>query len=120
MLWPNHSLERIAPGTVGRAHHAPARMHGRQGFSALENASPGYRNKLHHVRSWLIEFDENGLPGREIGLGESGNVVLAGPSDEDYGFWLDTNMTLSDFVGEPVSQEVFDQAWHVASIRSGS
>jgi hypothetical protein len=86
-------------------------------LSALENGNPGYRNKLHLVRSWLIEFDENGLPRREIGLGASGNVVLAGPSEEDYGFWLDTNMTFPDFSGEPVSQDDFDQAWRVAAAR---
>ncbi len=63
------------------------------------------------MRSWLIEFDEEGKPFREIGLDESDSVVIAGPSESDYGFWSDTNMKLNDFEGEPVSEAYFEQLW---------
>jgi len=79
--------------------------------STIDTANPGYRRKLHLIRSWLIEFDEAGNPWREIGLDADGSVVVAGPSTENYGFWLDTSMRYSDFTGESVSQEQFEVLW---------
>lgn len=75
----------------------------------LPDANPDYR--LDQVRAWLIEFDEEGLPGREIGLDGKGAAVLAGPDERNYGFWLDTNMKWDDFEGEPVTAEAFESAW---------
>lgn len=62
------------------------------------DANPTYRNKMHLVKAWLIEFDGN-EPDREIGLDAHGNPVLAGPTTVDYGFWLDTNMVYENFEG---------------------
>lgn len=78
---------------------------------SIDTANPNYRGKYHMVRTWLIEFDDSGKPWREIRLDESGSVVLAGPSENDYGFWLDTNMRLADFNGEPISMEYFEKLW---------
>lgn len=75
----------------------------------IPEANPDYA--LHLVREWLIEFDDSGLPGREIGLDASGLPVLAGPDDRNYGFWLDTNMRFQDFNGDEVTAEVFESAW---------
>jgi len=75
------------------------------------DSNPGYRGKYHLVRAWLIEFDEHGVPFREIGLDAEDRVLFAGPGDKDYGFWLDTNMTLADFPGDPVSEGLFDSLW---------
>ncbi|WP_143269388.1 hypothetical protein [Mangrovitalea sediminis] len=77
----------------------------------VPKANPGYEDRLHLVSEWVVEFDKNGLPGREIGLDQHGGVVLAGPNQEDYGFWLDTNMTYQDFTGESVSAETFEALW---------
>lgn len=77
----------------------------------IPRSNPGYKADLHWVSEWLVEFDEDGLPGREMGLDEQGQVVVAGPSNQNYGFWLDTNMTLSDFEGEPVDAELFESLW---------
>ena len=78
---------------------------------SIDIANPGYRGKHHLIRSWLIEFDEKGLPHRELGLDESDSVVVAGSSESDYGFWCDTNMQLSDFEGESISSEYFEKLW---------
>jgi len=82
-----------------------------QRLLATETANPNYQGKYHLVCSWLIEFDEHGFPWREIALDRDGAVVFAGPSAVDYGFWLDTNMRQSDFTGEPVTKEYFEQLW---------
>ncbi|WIV98778.1 hypothetical protein [Kinneretia aquatilis] len=89
--------------------------HGKAPRNLVDNANPSYRGRLAFVRSWLIEFDDDGGPWREIGLDESGSVVLAGPSSVDYGYWLDTPMRYSDFKGNPISREFFEELW----LRSG-
>ncbi len=87
-----------------------------QRLTAIDTANPSYRGKYHRVHSWLIEFDEEGMPWREIGLDENDKVVLAGPSKNDYGFWLDTNMRYSDFTGEAVTPEYFESLWAISGV----
>jgi hypothetical protein len=83
---------------------------------AIDTVNPSYRGKHHLIHSWLIEFDDEGQPWREIGLDESGAIVVAGPSAIDYGFWLDTNMRRSDFTGEPITEEYFEQMWATSGV----
>ncbi len=80
----------------------------------IPKTNPSYENQLHHIAEWLIEFDDKGLPSREIGLNEFGEPVLAGPTNTDYGFWLDTNMKYSDFEGTTIFQSEFEQLWQQA------
>jgi hypothetical protein len=87
-----------------------------QRLTSFETANPGYRDRYHLVRSWLIEFDDDGMPGREIGLDENGSVVLAGPSKMDYGFWMDTNMRYPEFTGIPVASECFEKIWAASGV----
>lgn len=35
----------------------------------------------------------------------------AGPTEQDYGFWLDSNMKRDDFKGEIISESIFENAW---------
>ncbi len=84
--------------------------------SSIDTANPNYRGKCHLVRAWLIEFDDDGMPWREIGLDENDSVVLAGPSESDYGFWLDTNLRLADFTGEIVTLEFFEKFWATSGV----
>ncbi len=86
----------------------------------VDTANPGYRNKYHLICTWLIEFDDNGDPWREIGLDEHEKVVVAGPSDENYGFWLDTNMRIGDFTGEPVDTDYFERMWSESGVLTPS
>ena len=67
------------------------------------DVNPGYSDKMHLIREWYVEFAPDGTPWREIGLDSEGVPVLAGPSETDYEFWLDTRMRLDDFTGEPTS-----------------
>src|SRR5687768_2350812 len=70
----------------------------------VPEANPDYNGKMHLVHEWLIEFDAEGDPSREIGVDAAGKPVLAGPDARNFGFWLDTNMQFKDFSdGESVS-----------------
>ena len=75
------------------------------------SANPNYENALPLVKEWLIEFKEDDLPFREIGLDDKGAVVLAGPTEQDYGFWLDTNMKRPDFKGREIPESEFEAIW---------
>ena len=87
-----------------------------QRFTSFETANPSHHEKYHLVRCWLIEFDSEGMPGREIGLDENDFVVTAGPSKSDYGFWLDTNMRYPDFTGDLISSEYFEKIWAASGV----
>jgi hypothetical protein len=75
-------------------------------------ANPDYKSKYHLVREWLIEFEENGMPWREIGLGEDEKPIIAGPDKRNYGFWLDSNMDINDFEKNPVEEKYFEGKWN--------
>jgi hypothetical protein len=78
----------------------------------IPEANPDYRNKMHLIDAWLIEFDDDGFPYREIGVNTENEPVLAGPDDNNYGFWLDTNMKLDDSPEEQISKEYFESLWN--------
>jgi hypothetical protein len=76
-----------------------------------------YEPHLPTLDKWWVEFP-NGEEEvwREIGFNEHGEPVLAGPSKRNWGFWNDTNMTLSDFERlDPslveVTSDEFDETW---------
>ncbi len=82
----------------------------------VPEANPGYRDKMHLIDSWYVEFDEQGLPGREVGVDAAGQPVVAGPSTTDYGFWLNTNMKLADFDGDKLDKQEFEALWERSGV----
>jgi hypothetical protein len=79
----------------------------------IPRSNPDYDKKMHLLHEWLVEFDESGLPDREIGLDANGKAVLAGPDARNYGFWLDTNMRLQDFKDrEEIDGDKFNACWN--------
>ena len=77
----------------------------------VPKANPGYESKMHLVKEWVLEFDDGNHPFREIALDTKGHPVFAGPNEENYGFWLDTNMTYTDFVGDEIESSEFENLW---------
>ncbi|MBQ4891088.1 hypothetical protein J8L86_14625 [Shewanella sp. MMG014] len=77
----------------------------------IPKANPDYESKLHLVKEWLIEFDDNDLPKREIGLDKNGDLVLSGPNSNNDGFWLDTNMKYQDIKGKTCTPYIFSKTW---------
>ncbi len=76
------------------------------------SANPDYERGFPEVAEWLIEFGDDQLPDREIGLNSVGVPVLAGPNERNYGFWLDTNMKLNDFENEVIEKNYFEEKWN--------
>jgi len=86
----------------------------------IPRAIPDYEPKLHLVREWVVECDESGEPWREVGLDASGEPVVSGPDDRNYGFWCDTNARQEDLKGESISKEEFEEQWRrAAHLRRG-
>ena len=81
-------------------------------FMQRLSVNPDYEKAFPEVAEWLIEFGEDQLPDREIGLNSAGVPVLAGPNERNYGYWLDTNMKLSDFENEVIEKSYFEKKWH--------
>ncbi len=79
-------------------------------------ANPDFENKIDVVEYWLVECDkESGIPQREIGLDQQGQVIMKMPFKDNYGYWTDNNLLLDDFkkhfkVSE-ITQEAFEQRW---------
>jgi len=79
--------------------------------------SPNRENekRFHLLRAWLIEFDDDGEPHREIGLDKSGEPIFASDTDDaTFGFWLDTNIKYEDFSGHDshiIDAEFFNAIW---------
>lgn len=82
----------------------------------IPEANPSYRGKMHLIDSWYVEFDEQGLPSREVGVDAAGQPVVAGPTSMDYGFRLDTNMNRDDFDGDEVDKQEFEALWERSDV----
>jgi len=98
---------------IGTAQNQPRATLARVFEKALSklSANPDYGAGLELVAEWFIEFDDEGFPRREVGIDNAGHAVVAGPDQRNYGFWLDTDMTLKDFTGAALSMEEFEAAW---------
>ncbi len=72
---------------------------------------PDYEKVFPQLSEWLIEFGEDEMPGREIGLNSEGTPILAGPNERNYGSWLDTNMKINDFENEIIEKDYFENKW---------
>ena len=53
-------------------------------ISGKLSSNPDYKKRLHLVREWLIEFNHDNLPEREIGLNLAGEPVISGPDDKNF------------------------------------
>ena len=87
----------------------------------IPKANPGYEPKMHLVKKWLIEFEEEDgklLPWREIGMDSNGTPVFAGPDKKNYGFWLDTNMKFEEFEGETIDKDEFERVWKSTGVEA--
>ncbi|WP_375418231.1 hypothetical protein [uncultured Hymenobacter sp.] len=83
--------------------------------SVLPVANPDFEDKIDDVKVWLIEFNIEGFPTREIGLNESGLAIMIMPWRDNYGYWTDNNLVLADFRNyfetSTISHELFQTCW---------
>ena len=82
----------------------------------IPKANPDFEDKIHQVLFWLIEFPtEDSTPAREIGLNAAGEVIVKMPDENNFGYWVDNNLTLIDFKRlfpvEYLAEEYFEKLW---------
>lgn len=73
----------------------------------IPRTNPDYDQRLQEVTAWLVEFDDDGLPVREIGLDGAGCPVVCGPNERNYG----TSMRFDDVTGDEIRHHEFERAW---------
>ena len=81
----------------------------------IPKANPDFENYIHDVNIWLIEFNDNGIPEREIGLDKDDKTVMIMPWKDNYGYWTDNNFKLQDFMNgfkySEIEDEYFESRW---------
>ena len=82
----------------------------------IPKANPNFEEKYDSVKYWCIEYDEvNNFTNREIGLDKNENVIIISPFEKNYGFWVDTNLSLTDYYDQrdiiEISGDQFEILW---------
>jgi hypothetical protein len=79
--------------------------------------NPGLEKELKNVYAWVIEFDCGGATAnREVALSKDGAAVVKMPSEKNYGYWTDSQLTLGYFAAhfdvEFINKEYFEMKWN--------
>ena len=79
--------------------------------SIVPKANPDSKSKILNSNVWLIEFNLDGLPCREIGMKDD-NPICRFPYKDDLGLFLDSNITHQEIKENPkfetISSAYFD------------
>ncbi|MEZ7509126.1 hypothetical protein QO190_08055 [Cloacibacterium sp. Arc13] len=85
-------------------------------WKILPLANPDFDSKIHDTNIWLIEFDNDNIPVREIGMNNSQEPIMIMPYENNFGFWTDNNLILQDFKNgfefEKISKSEFEKNWN--------
>lgn len=83
----------------------------------IPKANPDFENQIQNTNIWLIEFDENGIPEREIGLDKDEKGVIIMPWKDNYGYWTDNNLNLENvkngFNYSEIEEAYFKNEWNL-------
>lgn len=64
----------------------------------IPKANPDFEHLIEKVDYWKIEYNtKENATWREIGFDKNGNSILAMPFGNNYGFWVDNQLTLDDY-----------------------
>ncbi|MDY6024916.1 hypothetical protein [Bergeyella zoohelcum] len=79
------------------------------------SSNPDYECYIDEVESWMVEFDEENIPIREIGIDDEGKAILKMPYKKNYGYWTDNSLEYEDFTSSfmavKIRQEEFEEKW---------
>jgi hypothetical protein len=76
----------------------------------IPKANPDYDHLISEVEIWAIEYDtDDNSVWREIGYDKNGIAIVAMPDNKNYGFWLDTQLTLKDYEAFDLKQLSFTE-----------
>jgi len=84
----------------------------------IPQANPEFEQHYGNVRLWWVETDEVGTPQRELGFGQDGVVLVAGPWGENVGFWTDSSMVFASGEYEAIDPAAFEANWSRFEARS--
>src|SRR5690606_24264495 len=84
----------------------------------VPKANPDFDDRISIAAYWLLEFeDEHSTPEREIGLNSNEDVIMKMPYRDNYGYWVDNNLTFDDFQktfeSVEITKEYFDEKWKI-------
>lgn len=82
----------------------------------VPKANPDFEGKIDSVAYWLLEFESShSTPEREIGLNSNEEVILKMPYKDNFGYWVDNNLTLEGFQrtfeNVEITKEYFEEKW---------
>jgi hypothetical protein len=82
----------------------------------IPKANPDFENKIDLVETWIVELDnETEIPEREIGMDKNGRIIMKMPFKNNYGYWTDNNLLLTDFKNNfetsEISRNSFENYW---------
>lgn len=86
-------------------------------FALKLSSNPDYDGKkIDDVTYWLLEFDEDNVPIREIGLDNNNEIILKMPYKKNYGFWTDNELLYDDFINRfsavSIDSIMFEAKWN--------
>ncbi len=63
----------------------------------IPRANPDFENSIEKVDFWKIEFNSiKNYTEKEIGFNNNGELIVAMPMGNNYGYWTDNNLTLEE------------------------
>ena len=81
----------------------------------IPKANPDFDKKISNIETWLIEFDEEGIPIREIGINNQNEPIMVMPWKNNYGFWTDSKLKYFDFKElfkfQKIDKNEFENNW---------
>lgn len=85
-------------------------------ISIFPQANPDFDDIYQNVKYWLVEFEEDGQPWREVGLNERREPITIGPYRNNRGFWTDSNLKQDQidncfFKKSTISESEFQNYW---------
>ena len=77
----------------------------------IPKANPDNENKFHLVKKWLLEVNDEGIPEREIALGENETILFTSPNNRNTGLWTDGPDLIKEKDLQSISKEHFEKLW---------
>ncbi len=81
----------------------------------IPEGNPHLNGQLELVNEWVVKFDGEGLPVREVAIDSNDIAIAKLPWQDDYGYWTDNNLVKSDFIEQfqvlEIEKQVFLNYW---------
>ncbi len=78
--------------------------------------NPDYEEIIDKATYWLLEFEDETIPIREIGIDNEGKAILKMPYKNNYGYWTDNELEYKDFLyyfcNNKIDKAYFEKKWN--------